>query len=137
MFYYARGLGLLLWLLKPTKLANGFVIFRRHKYRHGLLITHSVREDKIPHINLHFLNVCRVVNLHNVLPSIEWTLTFVTQFCINIGMRTLISGHCCETLRLPHCLDNRLTVNCEILATCSSTYSPVRTSQEAHSVSIK
>jgi hypothetical protein len=33
--------------------------------------------------------------------------------------------------------DNRLTVNCEILATCSSTYSPVRTSQEAHSVSIK
>jgi hypothetical protein len=29
------------------------------------------------------------------------------------------------------------TVNCEILATCSSTYSPVRTSQEAHSVSIK
>jgi hypothetical protein len=38
-------------------------------------------------------------------------------------------------LRIPHCLDNRLTVNCEILATCSSTYSPVRTSQEAHSVS--
>jgi hypothetical protein len=37
----------------------------------------------------------------------------------------------------PHCLDSRLTVNCEILATCSSTYSPVRTSQEAHSVSIK
>jgi hypothetical protein len=34
-------------------------------------------------------------------------------------------------LRKPHCLDNRLTVNCEILATCSSTYSPVRTSQEA------
>jgi hypothetical protein len=34
-------------------------------------------------------------------------------------------------LRIPHCLDNRLTVNCEILATCSSTYSPVRTSQEA------
>jgi hypothetical protein len=40
-------------------------------------------------------------------------------------------------LRIPHCLDNRLTVNCEILATCSSTYSPVRSSQEAHSVSIK
>jgi hypothetical protein len=38
---------------------------------------------------------------------------------------------------IPHCLDYRLTVNCEILATCSSTYSPVRTSQEAHSVSIK
>jgi hypothetical protein len=36
-----------------------------------------------------------------------------------------------------HCLDNRLTVNCEILATCSSTYSPIRTSLEAHSVSIK
>jgi hypothetical protein len=35
-----------------------------------------------------------------------------------------------EMLRIPHCLDNRLTVNCEILATCSSTYSPVRTSQE-------
>jgi hypothetical protein len=33
-------------------------------------------------------------------------------------------------LRIPHCLDNRLTVNFEILATCSSTYSPVRTSQE-------
>jgi hypothetical protein len=31
-------------------------------------------------------------------------------------------------LRIPHCLDSRLTVNCEILATCSSTYSPVRTS---------
>jgi hypothetical protein len=43
----------------------------------------------------------------------------------------------CETLRIPQCLDNRLTVNCEILATCSSIYSPVRTSQEAHSVSIK
>jgi hypothetical protein len=42
-----------------------------------------------------------------------------------------------EMLRIPHCLDQRLTVNCEILATCSSTYSPVRTSQEAHSVSIK
>jgi hypothetical protein len=28
-------------------------------------------------------------------------------------------------LRIPHCLDNRLTVNCEILATFSSTYSPV------------
>jgi hypothetical protein len=28
-------------------------------------------------------------------------------------------------------------VNREILATCSSTYSPVCTSQEAHSVSIK
>jgi hypothetical protein len=26
---------------------------------------------------------------------------------------------------------------CEILAACSSTYSPVRTSQKAHSVSIK
>jgi hypothetical protein len=28
-------------------------------------------------------------------------------------------------LRIPHCLDNRLTVNCEILATCSSTYSHI------------
>jgi hypothetical protein len=27
----------------------------------------------------------------------------------------------CEMLRIPHCLDNRLTVNCETLATCSST----------------
>jgi hypothetical protein len=36
--------------------------------------------------------------------------------------------------RIPHCLDNRLTVNCEILATCSSTYSPVRTSQETLSL---
>jgi hypothetical protein len=43
----------------------------------------------------------------------------------------------CEMLRIPHCLDNRLTVNCKILAICSSTYSPVRTSQEAYSVSIK
>jgi hypothetical protein len=43
----------------------------------------------------------------------------------------------CEMSWLPHCLDNRLTVNCEILATCSSTYNPIRTSQEAHSVSIK
>jgi hypothetical protein len=30
----------------------------------------------------------------------------------------------CEMLRISHCLDNRLTVNCEILATCSSIYSP-------------
>jgi hypothetical protein len=43
----------------------------------------------------------------------------------------------CEMLRIPHCLDNRLTVNCETLATCSSTYSPGRTLQEAHSVSIR
>jgi hypothetical protein len=43
----------------------------------------------------------------------------------------------CEMLRIQHCLGNRLTVNCEILATCSSTYSPLRTSQEAHSISIK
>jgi hypothetical protein len=43
----------------------------------------------------------------------------------------------CEMLRIPHCLDSRLIVNCEILATCSSTYSPVRTSQETHYVSIK
>jgi hypothetical protein len=43
----------------------------------------------------------------------------------------------CEMLSIPHCLDNRLTVNSEIPATCSSTYSPVRTSQEAHSVSIE
>jgi hypothetical protein len=40
-------------------------------------------------------------------------------------------------LRISHCLDSRLTVNCEILATCISTYSLVRTSQAAHSVSIK
>jgi hypothetical protein len=43
----------------------------------------------------------------------------------------------CKMLRISHCLDNRLTVNCKILATCSSTYSPVCTSQKAHSVSIK
>jgi hypothetical protein len=36
-----------------------------------------------------------------------------------------------------HCPDNRLTINCDILAASSSTYSPVRTSQEAYSVSIK
>jgi hypothetical protein len=30
-------------------------------------------------------------------------------------------------LRIPHWLDSWLTVNCEILATCSSTYSTVRT----------
>jgi hypothetical protein len=42
-----------------------------------------------------------------------------------------------EMLRIPHCLDSRLTVNCEILATCSSTYSTLCTSQEAHSVSIR
>jgi hypothetical protein len=43
----------------------------------------------------------------------------------------------CEKLRIPHCLDNRFTVKCKTLATCSRTYSPVRTSQEAHSVSIR
>jgi hypothetical protein len=42
----------------------------------------------------------------------------------------------CEMLRIPHCLDNRLTVNCEILATCSSTYSPVRTSLETQYISV-
>jgi hypothetical protein len=41
------------------------------------------------------------------------------------------------TGRSPHCIDGRLTVKCVILATSSSTYSPVSTSQEAHSVSIK
>jgi hypothetical protein len=54
---------------------------------------------------------------------------------------TTVTGHGdpegCEMLRDPHCLDNLLTVNCEILATCSSTYSPVSTSQEARYVSIK
>jgi hypothetical protein len=40
-------------------------------------------------------------------------------------------------LRIPHCLDNRLTVNCEILATCSSTYSPVRTTQDDSRLSAK
>jgi hypothetical protein len=39
-------------------------------------------------------------------------------------------------LRIPHCLDSRLTVNCKILATCSSTYSPVRTSQETRLASV-
>jgi hypothetical protein len=48
-----------------------------------------------------------------------------------------VTGQSCEMLRIQHCLDNRLTVNCEILATCSSIYSPVRTSQEPHSISIK
>jgi hypothetical protein len=43
----------------------------------------------------------------------------------------------CEMLMIPHCLDNRLTVKCDILATCNSTYGPVRTSQEAHSFSKK
>jgi hypothetical protein len=55
------------------------------------------------------------------------------------GKKKALTGHGgrCEVLRIPHCIDSRLTVNCEILATCSSTYSPVRTSQEAYSVSIK
>jgi hypothetical protein len=35
------------------------------------------------------------------------------------------------------CRYGEVRVNCGILATCRSTYSPVRTSQEAHSVSIK
>jgi hypothetical protein len=48
-------------------------------------------------------------------------------------MKALLKG----VSMLENCQDNRLTVNCEILATCSSTYSPVRISQEAHSVSIK
>jgi hypothetical protein len=74
MLYYARSLSLQLRLLKPMKLSNGFAISRRHKYRHEFLTTHSVREDKIPHINLHFLNVCRVVYLHNVLPFTEWII---------------------------------------------------------------
>jgi hypothetical protein len=43
----------------------------------------------------------------------------------------------CEMLMIQHCLDNRLTVNCEILSTCSSTYSPVCISQKEYSVSIK
>jgi hypothetical protein len=58
-----------------------------------------------------------------------------TEFCIPVTGHGGLYG--CEMLSIPHCLDSRLTVNCEILATCSSSYSPVRTSQEAHSVSIK
>jgi hypothetical protein len=46
---------------------------------------------------------------------------------------SLHNAHKNEMLRIPQCLDNQLTVNREILATCSSTYSPVCTSQEAHS----
>jgi hypothetical protein len=40
-------------------------------------------------------------------------------------------------LRGMACMAAELIVSVRILATCSSTYSPVRTSQEAHSVSIK
>jgi hypothetical protein len=56
------------------------------------------------------------------------------KFCLPLAFITFRSS---EMLRIPQCLDNRLTVNYEILATCSSTYSPVHTSQEAHSDSIK
>jgi hypothetical protein len=49
-----------------------------------------------------------------------------------IGLGVLYGS---EMLRIPHCLDNWLTVNCEILVTCSSSYNPLRTSQEARSVS--
>jgi hypothetical protein len=45
-----------------------------------------------------------------------------------ISVKGLRGLYGCEMLRIPHWLDNRLTVNCEILATCSSTYSPVSTS---------
>jgi hypothetical protein len=61
----------------------------------------------------------------------------ISVYCLVKAATGRESLYGCEILRIPYCLDNRLTVNCEILATCSSTYSPVRTSQEAHSFSIK
>jgi hypothetical protein len=77
--------------------------------------------------------------------GIPYHLPIPLKRCSNVKIEKnkviTVTGHGrlqgCEMLRIPHCLDSRLTVNCEILATCSSTYSPVRTSQEAHSVSIK
>jgi hypothetical protein len=41
-----------------------------------------------------------------------------------------------ETSRIPHCLDSRLTVNCEILATCKNSNRPLLTSQHPHTESI-
>jgi hypothetical protein len=38
--------------------------------------------------------------------------------CIKVSLLLAVSQGC-EMLRIPHCLDNQLTVNCEILATCS------------------
>jgi flagellar basal body-associated protein FliL len=71
--------------------------------------------------------------------KIKIIIIIIIAIIINKAISIIGLGglHSCEMLRIPHCLENRLTVNCEILATCSSTYSPVRTSKEAHSVSIK
>jgi hypothetical protein len=71
------------------------------------------------------------------VPAITKYLPLIKVKSKAIPIRGLAGLEGCEMLRIPHCLDNRLTVNCEILATCSSTYCPVCTSQEAQSISIK
>jgi hypothetical protein len=98
------------------------------------------RESKHPKVTQHWLHPpsTETSNRFSALMEAYCTdpllVTFVVK-TISVTGRGGLWG--CEMSRIPHFLDNRLTVNCEILATFSSTYSPVRTSQKAHSVSIK
>jgi hypothetical protein len=77
-----------------------------------------------------------------ILPGKETrtvTLGILFQFNLLLKLKKskAISVTDVTDVKDPTLSNNLLTVNCKILATCSSTYSPVRTSQEAHSVSIK
>jgi hypothetical protein len=63
--------------------------------------------------------------------------TYSPQANVNRANVSLALLPILRLVEIPHCLDIGVTVNCEILVTCRSTYSPVRTSQETHSVSIK
>jgi hypothetical protein len=73
----------------------------------------------------------------NVTPvdSIEPDVREVKGEAIPVTGRGGLYG--CEMLRIPHCLDNGLTVNCEILATCGSTYSSYLTGSTLHLHKVK
>jgi hypothetical protein len=60
----------------------------------------------------------RIIIIHS---SLQYTNLNLKKNAIPVRGSGGLYG--CEMSRIPHCLDNRLTVKCEILATCSSTYS--------------
>jgi hypothetical protein len=88
----------------------------------------QVQQDALTH-NKEMRNVCKQSWLNVRCTCVKELRIIITDLRRNSQWPQLLYEE--------NCLDSRLTVNCEILATCSSTYSPVRTSQEAHSISIK
>jgi hypothetical protein len=104
-----------------------------------LLLWTSISESSMSILHLRVLEMSLPLLIH----SFSQILHQSYKFCKSkkkskaIPVTGLGGIYGCMMLGIPHCLDNRLTVNCEILVACSSTYSPVRTSQEALSVSIK